>query len=211
MTSGAVYYLTHPEAVIYVVASALLVPVLVFEVLAMVVVVVEAGRATVETLWRWRRRAIDGDDLAARVREALAAGKAHEAGAALAAAFEGTMAASLPGLLGDLAVLDRVKAAKALDELELAVRKRLDRTRMLVRIGPMLGLMGTLIPISPALVALAQGDVQTLSDNLVIAFSTTVVGLFVGGVAYVVSLSRERSYDKDVSDVEYLLERLGLS
>ena len=52
---------------------------------------------------------------------------------------------------------------------------------------------------------------QTLSDNLVIAFSTTVVGLFIGGVAYVVSVTRERYYDKDLSDVEFLLERMDLS
>ena len=79
---------------------------------------------------------------------------------------------------------------------------------MLVRIGPMLGLMGTLIPIAPALVGLAQGDVQTLSDNLVIAFSTTVVGLLIGGVAYVVSAVRDRLYTQDVSDIEYVLDLL---
>lgn len=211
MTSGIGYYLTHPEAIIFVVATSLLVPVLVLEVIAMIIVVIEAGKASVESLWRWRRPAVDGDALAGVLREALATGKTAEANAALAGAFAGTAAGNAGALLGDLAALDRVRAAKALDELDLAVRRRLDRTRMLVRIGPMLGLMGTLIPISPALVALANGDVQTLSDNLVIAFSTTVVGLFIGGIAYVVSVTRERYYDKDLSDMEFLLERMGLS
>jgi biopolymer transport protein ExbB/TolQ len=77
---------------------------------------------------------------------------------------------------------------------------------MLVRLGPILGLMGTLIPISPALVGLAQGDVQTLSDNLVVAFSTTVVGLLIGAIGYVVSTVRERKYLQDISDIEYALE-----
>jgi len=72
----------------------------------------------------------------------------------------------------------------------------------------MLGLMGTLIPISPALVALAQGDTQTLSDNLVIAFSTTVVGLLIGGLAYAMSMVRDRMYALDVSDIEYVLDSL---
>jgi biopolymer transport protein ExbB/TolQ len=66
--------------------------------------------------------------------------------------------------------------------------------------------MGTLIPISPALVGLAQGDVQTLSDNLVIAFSTTVVGLLIGGIGYGISTVRERVYTRDVNDIEYALE-----
>jgi len=74
----------------------------------------------------------------------------------------------------------------------------------------MLGLMGTLIPISPALVGLAQGDVQTLSDNLVIAFSTTVVGLLIGGIGYVISTVRERTYLQDIGDIEYALEITGL-
>jgi len=69
--------------------------------------------------------------------------------------------------------------------------------------------MGTLIPISPALVALAAGDVKTLSANLIIAFSTTVVGLLIGAIAYLVSLARERAYTQDLSDLEYVLERAG--
>ncbi len=78
---------------------------------------------------------------------------------------------------------------------------------MLVRIGPILGLMGTLIPISPALVGLAQGDVDTLSNNLVIAFSTTVVGLLIGGIAYVITTVRDRYYRQDIVDIEYLFDR----
>ena len=67
--------------------------------------------------------------------------------------------------------------------------------------------MGTLIPISPALVALAQGDTQTLSANLVVAFSTTVVGLIIGGTGYICSIIRERMYAQDLADLEYVLER----
>ncbi len=40
--------------------------------------------------------------------------------------------------------------------------------------------MGTLIPLSPALEGLANGDVATLTDNLRLAFSITVLGLLVG-------------------------------
>ncbi len=69
--------------------------------------------------------------------------------------------------------------------------------------------MGTLIPISPALVGLAQGDVDTLSNNLVIAFSSTVVGLLIGGLAYVITTVRDRFYRQDIVDIEYVFDRRG--
>ncbi len=75
---------------------------------------------------------------------------------------------------------------------------------MLVRAGPALGLMGTLIPLSPALAALASGDVAELSDNLRVAFSVTVLGLLIGAVAFGISLVRDRLYGQDLSDLEYV-------
>ena len=64
--------------------------------------------------------------------------------------------------------------------------------------------MGTLIPLSPALDGLANGDVQTLTDNLRVAFSVTVLGLLVGAIAFALSLSRDRIYGQDFSDLEYV-------
>ena len=73
-----------------------------------------------------------------------------------------------------------------------------------MRAGPALGLMGTLIPLSPALAGLANGNVKQLSDNLRVAFSVTVLGLLVGAVAYGISLVRDRLYGQDLSDLEYV-------
>jgi biopolymer transport protein ExbB/TolQ len=64
--------------------------------------------------------------------------------------------------------------------------------------------MGTLIPLSPALEGLANGDVQTLTDNLRVAFSVTVLGLLIGVVAFGLSLARDRIYGQDYSDLEYV-------
>ena len=83
-------------------------------------------------------------------------------------------------------------------------QRRLARTRMLVRAGPALGLMGTLIPLSPALTGLANGNTAQLSHDLRVAFSVTVVGLLIGAVAFGLSLSRDRMYSQDLSDLEYL-------
>ena len=65
---------------------------------------------------------------------------------------------------------------KALADFDFDSQRRLGRTRMLVRAGPALGLMGTLIPLSPALTGLANGNTAALSENLRVAFSVTVVG-----------------------------------
>ena len=100
------------------------------------------------------------------------------------------------------------KPLKLLQEYEFYTIRRLERTRILVRVGPMLGLMGTLIPLAPALVGLASGDVAALSENLVTAFSVTVIGLLIGGLAFLVSIVRDRLYSQDISDMEYLLELL---
>jgi hypothetical protein len=94
-------------------------------------------------------------------------------------------------------------------EYDYRSMKRLERTRILVRMGPALGLMGTLIPLSPALAALAEGDVQRLTDDLRVAFSVTVVGLLIGVVAFAISLVRDRLYAQDYSDVEYVLSGLS--
>jgi hypothetical protein len=68
--------------------------------------------------------------------------------------------------------------------------------------------MGTLIPLSPALKALADNDTQKFADNLTIAFSVTVIGLLIGGLAFLISMVRDRIYSQDISDLEYLLELL---
>lgn len=203
------YYLTHPDAIIYLVANALLYPVLIAEVLALAWCVFEAGRFTVEVIGRARKRSLGAMREAAR--SARVSAEAGDAGKAVIAIGEalghGRYGRRFTSMLS-AELLTRVELLKLLNDVELEAAHRLERTRMLVRIGPMLGLMGTLIPISPALVGLAQGDVQTLSDNLVIAFSTTVVGLLIGGVAYAVSAVRDRLYTQDVSDIEYVLDIL---
>jgi biopolymer transport protein ExbB/TolQ len=93
---------------------------------------------------------------------------------------------------------------KALADFDFDAERRLARTRLLVRAGPALGLMGTLIPLSPALTGLAAGNTGELSHDLRVAFSVTVVGLLIGAVAFGLSLSRDRMYSQDLSDLQYL-------
>ncbi|BBB30865.1 MotA/TolQ/ExbB proton channel family protein [Neptunomonas japonica] len=73
--------------------------------------------------------------------------------------------------------------------------RRLERTDLLARGGPILGLMGTLIPLGPGLTALSAGDIDILATALTVAFDTTVVGLLVGLFAYCISRIRRRWYE----------------
>ncbi len=103
---------------------------------------------------------------------------------------------------------NRLAVKKCLEDIEIAVGKRLARLSIQTRVGPMLGLVGTLLPLGPALTGLASGDVQALAGNLIIAFTTTVFGILVGAFAYAVSLIRRAWYEQDLSDLEYIVEVL---
>jgi biopolymer transport protein ExbB/TolQ len=85
--------------------------------------------------------------------------------------------------------------------------KKLDYLRILARLGPAMGLVGTLIPMSTGLAALSQGDASRLSGDLVVAFSTTVVGLCSGVAAYVIYTVRSRWLEGDLEALELAMER----
>ncbi len=200
------FFLSNPQRIIQAVATVLLYPVLFAEVFALIWVVYQAGAYSWEA-WK-RRKARQGLDIESIAIELAAATDSVKVGDALARFNWGPILGVAVDALSAQGVT-RLRALKVLTDTEQIAARLLDRTRIFIRIGPILGLMGTLIPISPALVALASGDVQTLSANLIIAFSTTVVGLLVGLIAYLVSLARERAYTQDLSDLEYVLERAG--
>ena len=77
----------------------------------------------------------------------------------------------------DMDMESRIALAKKLvNSREKKLEKRLSYTDIITRIGPTLGLMGTLIPMGPGLAALGTGDIVTLSNAIIVAFDTTVVG-----------------------------------
>ena len=87
-------------------------------------------------------------------------------------------------------------------QTQAALARDVNRVRVLVRLGPCLGLAGTLIPLGPGLMALSEGDLGRLSAQLVVAFSTTVVGLLIGGVSYVIAMARAHTADLVAGDIE---------
>ena len=79
-------------------------------------------------------------------------------------------------------------------------------TDMIAKLGPMFGLLGTLIPLGPGIVALGQGDTVTLSESMNVAFDTTIAGVISAAVASVISHIRKRWYNDDMVSLETLME-----
>jgi biopolymer transport protein ExbB/TolQ len=199
------------ETTLFHVAEALRVPVLVAALLCLAVVLVEFGRFVVELVGRRGRGYVVLQDATEQALVALGT-RADFAGADAFLQRISTgpeMTATISRLVAQYGRPDRdEQAAKALADFDFGAMRRLERTRALVRLGPALGLMGTLIPLSPALAGLANGDVAQLSSNLRVAFSVTVLGLLIGAVAFVISLVRDRLYGQDLSDLEFVAGRL---
>jgi biopolymer transport protein ExbB/TolQ len=198
---------THDiDVAIFHVASALQTPVLVLALLALALVIYELGSYLIEVRGR-RRRHFSALSLGAQqARTALLHGDRAAAAAAVSDVARSPEMAYTLNFILEHARADGSdhQLAKALADFDFESQRRLGRTRMLVRAGPALGLMGTLIPLSPALTGLAKGNTSQLSTDLRIAFSVTVVGLLIGAVAFALSLSRDRMYGQDLSDLEYL-------
>jgi biopolymer transport protein ExbB/TolQ len=199
------------EQVLFELANALRVPVFAAAIGALIFVLFDLGAFAVELSRRrqaGRREEVQAATTSAR--RALAANDTPAAQQALMPlASSAQMADTLATLVADHdepGIHDR--RAKALADFDLSSLRKLERSRMLVRFGPALGLMGTLIPLSPALEGLAEGDVAQLSENLRAAFSVTVLGLLIGAVAFSISLVRDRLYAQDLSDLEYVVAAL---
>ena len=107
----------------------------------------------------------------------------------------------------DLDLESRIALAKKLvNSREKKLEKRLSYTDIITRIGPTLGLMGTLIPMGPGLAALGSGDIVTLSNAIIVAFDTTVVGIGAGALAYVISKVRRRWYSEYIANIDVLTD-----
>ena len=98
---------------------------------------------------------------------------------------------------------------RLLANFEIAADKDLAISKTLTKLGPILGLMGTLIPMGPALAGLASGDIASMAYNMQIAFATTVVGLVAGAVGFLTQQVKRRWYLQDMTNLEFLSELLN--
>ena len=77
-------------------------------------------------------------------------------------------------------------------------------SKLLAKVGPVLGLIGTLIAMSPALTGLSQGDISKMASNMQVVFATTVVGLVISLVGLVTLQFKQRWYAKEVNNLDYI-------
>lgn len=94
-------------------------------------------------------------------------------------------------------------------EFEIEADKDLSTSKTLSKMGPMLGLMGTLIPLGPALVGLSTGDIGSMAYNMQVAFATTVVGLFAAAIGFITQQVKQRWYLQDMTNLELIAELLN--
>lgn len=97
---------------------------------------------------------------------------------------------------------------KIVGDYEILSDKELGKSKLLLKIGPMLGLMGTLIPMGPALVGLATGDISSMASNMQVAFATTVIGIIIGAIGFITLQVKQRWVADDINILEYVLESI---
>ena len=113
------------------------------------------------------------------------------------------------GHVAELAELDwdELECEKRISEHQQNYERSLERSRFLMKTSPMLGLMGTLIPMGPALAGLASGNIANMAYNMQIAFATTVVGCMSAGIALLVSSVKKHWYAEEIANLYYVLDR----
>ena len=98
---------------------------------------------------------------------------------------------------------------RLLANFEIEADKDLATSKTLTKLGPILGLMGTLIPMGPALVGLSTGDIGSMAYNMQVAFGTTVIGLVAGAIGFLTQQVKQRWYLQDMTNLEFVAELLN--
>ena len=187
------------QSFIYLISSSLLYPVLFLLVALTLLIILYGGSFFAEWIERLRLRRCTPHELV----QLLQRGQG-------AAALSHRVNSYLKSLQKILAKGSDCEAAveNLLQSSTWTLWKGMDRLRILVRVAPSLGLIGTLIPMGTGLAALGQGDMTKLTTDLVIAFTTTVVGLAIGTCAFFFYTVRRRWIEEDVRNMELATELL---
>ncbi len=98
--------------------------------------------------------------------------------------------------------IQKLRVAGDVAQIQRIARRRLERSDLLSRIPPMLGLMATIIPLGPGLAALGQGNPAQLASAVTVAFDATVLGLVAGIAGLVIGKLRRRWYEELLESLE---------
>jgi biopolymer transport protein ExbB/TolQ len=108
-----------------------------------------------------------------------------------------------PDLAGfPLLAYRRARPEASDDELDLHAHKLLEPARLASRVAPMLGLVGTMIPMGPALKSLADGNLAQVSGNLTVAFSVVIIALIAASITYWIANIRRRWLAEELLEIQ---------
>ena len=99
-------------------------------------------------------------------------------------------------------------ARRLIDNEEDIITQNLQKTDIVTKVGPTLGLMGTLIPMGPGLAALGTGDINTLASAITVAFNTTIIGIGAGAATYFASKLRRRWFGEYLANLDALMDAI---
>lgn len=87
------------------------------------------------------------------------------------------------------------------EDIEVYAHKKLQTSSIITRISPMLGLVATMIPMGPALKALSNGNIQGISENLIVAFAAVIFSLITASITYWITTVRRGWYAHELKDI----------
>jgi len=186
------------KSFIYIVSASLLYPVLFLLVALTLWILVYAGSFFAEWIERSRNRKNTTEGIV----ESVAKGNLENNVSYRVRRY----AESLQSLFSRNPSNVELEIENMLQEETIHLKQSLNSIGMLIRIGPGLGLIGTLIPMGTGLAAIGQGDMTRLSADLVIAFTTTVVGVAIGMAAYFFYTVKRTWVEKDIKDMRLITE-----
>lgn len=203
--------ITYLQTILYTISSALIYPVMILLICLLVVLIVTMGRFLGEYM---KRRSHLAKHNVKELMENISNSKLHDIIERVEEFRSGLPYHAKNYFMDMVQELKKsgndtdMRVEYLLQSKEQQMTKRLDKLRLLIRVGPSLGLMGTIIPMGSALAALSQGDIEKISGSMIIAFSTTVVGLLIGIGAYYTSMLQNRWLNEDIKNIEYLTESI---
>lgn len=102
----------------------------------------------------------------------------------------------------------RPRLDECLLRFETHIRSSAHTAQVLVKVGPSIGLLGTLIPMGGALAAMSQGNLESMAGQMVAAFTSTIIGLAAGTAAFVIAAVRLRWVAQDIRELRLLADLL---
>lgn len=192
---------------IHIISESLLTPVMVLLVIFLVVVILCIGGLINE---RISRKPISSEDLERLIRN-ISFSQSHDeikqhVGESKLFEYQKNVLVKIADNYDIGCESRKALASELISAEETKLIKSTNKTDVLVRIGPILGLLGTLIPLGPGLAALGSGDIFSLAEALTVAFDTTVTGLTIGALAYLVSKFKKQWYESDLINLETIAE-----